>query len=121
MKALESVCTDVLPASMTKVCLAYVDKYTPVILNYIVLNLDADVICKVAKMCPAEARTQEPKLVHVPLMKDDTGSSLTKQHKVFCFFFVGCGGCMTKSDANSALHSRRSDKGSTVQPPYDVP
>ena len=114
MKALESVCTDILPSSMTKVCLAYVDKYTPVILNYIVLNLDADVICKVVKMCPAEARTEEPKLIHVPLKKDDTGSIVIKQHKMCCCFFIvsacvceGGGGCMTKSDTNPALHSRR--------------
>ena len=50
----------------------FVDKYTPVVMNYIVLNLDADVICKVAKLCPTQ--TENIKLVHVPLMKDTTGN-----------------------------------------------
>ena len=50
----------------------FVDKYTAVVVDYIVLNLDADVICKIIKLCPAQ--TEGVRLVHVPLMKDTKGS-----------------------------------------------
>lgn len=72
-KALDAVCRDVMPGTIADECVKFVDTYSEVVINYIVLNLDAEAICKEIKLCSAQIRT--PSLVHVPLLKNTKGVS----------------------------------------------
>ena len=63
-----------MPGTIAAECEKFVDTYSEVVINYIVLNLDAEAICKEIKLCSAQIGT--PSLVHVPLLKDTKGICL---------------------------------------------
>jgi hypothetical protein len=51
-KALDYVCTHVMPETIRSECKAFVDQYEPVIVALLVKQVDPDKICQLLGLCP---------------------------------------------------------------------
>ena len=72
MKAMDFVCTDVLPATLADECVKFVDAYGHTAINYLLLEVDSDIICEEIKLCSSAVMIL-PAPTHVKLLKESDG------------------------------------------------